>query len=178
MMINEDYKIEALNILLQKDCLPVSYHPLTDGREKLLEGLKKLGCVRKSDVSRLSDEALLDLGLADHAAVRLFRRFLTLYDTKPQKLHELAKLTADPAEREAFEELYHLPGVKATRAALYYYAGYKSVKAIAETTVEEVLAGTARAIAERQLSCTAPFPKEVRTHIAVAKAFCYEESEG
>ena len=170
-MINTDYPVEAIGILLNEDCLLERYYPLVAYKEKLICGLKNLGCASKSDVSRVSDAELLNIGLPDLPSVGLFRRFLCLYDPKPQKFREIAKLVADPSETGSFTELCHLPGVKYTRAALYRLAGYTSLKTIAEATEDELLAKTSSVIAENGLTCAAPLPKEVRTHIAVAKAF-------
>ena len=172
MTKNTDYKIEALDILLREDCLCERYYPLIAHKKNLIEGLKGLGCTSKNDISGISDKALIGMGLPDAAAVSLFRRFLTIYDPKPQKFRQIDKLTSDSAEREAFEELYHLPGVKYTRASLYFHAGFKTLQSIADSTVHEVLSKTAAAISEKNLSCIVPLQKEVRTHIAVAKAFC------
>lgn len=170
-MINTDYPVEALNILLNEDCLSDRYHSLISFREDLIAGLKSFGCVTKADAARLSDDELAGI-MHDEASVKLFRRFLTIYDPNPQKFKEIAKLTADPAEQAAFTELYHLPGVKYTRAYLYYHSGYKSLQDFLGTTVEEILAQTALTISDKNLTCIVPLPKEVRTHIAVAKAFC------
>lgn len=170
-MVNTDYKLDALRLLLQKDCLSERYHKLTDYTEKLIGGLKALGCQTKSDAAGLSDEALCSLGLSDAETVRLFRRFLTIYDPNRQKLRELEKLPIEPREREAYTELYCLPGVKLTRADLYLRSGFCSLADIAVSTVEEIRTRTAQTIAEQSLSCIVPLPKEIRTHIAVARAF-------
>lgn len=170
-MINADYPIESLNILLNEDCLSDRFHSLISIREDIIMGLKSFGCVTKSDVSRISDDTLAGIMMRDEAAVKLFRRFLTIYDPNPQKFKEIAKLTSDPAEKAAFTELYHLPGVRFTRAYLYYHSGYKTLRDFLKTTVDEVLSKTAVTISRKNLTCIVPLPKEVRTHIAVAKAF-------
>ena len=170
-MISTDYNIEALRILLDKRCLSERYYPLLPYTDALLSGLPLLGCRKKSDAEKLSDEALAQIGMTAPETLRLFRRFLTIYDVNPQKFKEIPKLCSDEEEQAAFRELYCLPGVKYVRAALYYRSGYRSIAAFADTTVEEVLEKTARTIAENGLSCIVPLPKEVRTHIAVAKAF-------
>ena len=169
-MICTDYPIEKLNILLNENCLSDRFHPLISIREELIAGLKGLGCVTKSDVSRISDGELARI-TRNEDAVKLFRRFLTIYDPKPQKFREIAALASDPAEQAAFTELYHLPGVRFTRAYLYYHSGYKTLRDISEATVEEILSKTAATISDKGLTCTVPLPKEVRTHIAVAAAF-------
>lgn len=177
MMINTDYKIDALDILLNEDCLNERYYPLIEYKKSMVEGLKNLGCATKNDISGISDEALAGaVGMNDLATVGLFRKFLSIYDPKPQKFKEIMKLTSDPAEQAAFEELYHLPGVKYTRAFLYFQSGYRTIESFANTTAEEVFIKTAKTISEKKLACIVPLPKEVRTHIAVAKAFCYRES--
>lgn len=170
-MIDTDYPIESLRILLNEDCLSGRFYPLISIREDLIIGLKSCGCVTKNDVSRLSDGELAGIMLHDEAKVKLFRRFLTIYDPNPQKFKEIPKLTSDPAEQAAFWELYHLPGVRYTRAYLYYHAGYKTLRDLADTAVEEVLSKTAMTISNENFMCIVPLPKEVRTHIAVAKAF-------
>ena len=171
-MVNTDYRIEALGILLSEDCLSERYYPLVERKEALICGLTALGCRVKSDITRVPDETLQSLGLADAGMVALFRKFLTIDDAKPAKLREIEKLAVTPAERAAFAQLYLLPGVKQTRADLYCRAGYRSLASIAQTTVTEVLARTAKVIADENLTYIVPLPKEVRTHIAVAKAFC------
>lgn len=170
-MIDTDYPIEFLRILLNEDCLSDRFYPLISIREDLIVGLKSCGCVTKNDVSRLPDGKLDGIMLHDEAKVKLFRRFLTIYDPNPQKFKEIPKLTSDPAEQAAFTEMYHLPGVRYTRAYLYYHAGYKTLRDLADTAVEEVLPKTAMTISNENLTCIVPLPKEVRTHIAVAKAF-------
>ena len=170
-MIITDYPIESLNILLNEDCLSDRFHPLIRIREDLIAGLKRFGCVTKSDAARMSDDELAEILQHDQTTVQLFRRFLTIYDPKPQKFKEIAKLTSDPAELAAYTELYHLPGVGSTRAYLYYHSGYKTLQDFLNTTVEEVLSKTAMTISSKGLTCIVPLPREVRTHIAVARAF-------
>ena len=170
-MTDTNYRIEALGILLNKDCLIERYYPLLEFKEILIDGLLSLGCVRKNDIAQLKDEALSEIGLPDADRIRLFRRFLTIYDPDPRKFREISQLCSDPAEQAAFSELYCLPGVKYTRASLYFLSGYRSLSDLANAACDEVINKTAAAIAANQLSCIVPLPKEVRTHIAVAKAF-------
>ena len=171
-MIHTDYKMDALCLLLEPDCLSERYYPLLPYKTLLLS---RMAGWRKSDAAALSDEEYLRMGLPDIETVRLLRRFFTLYDPKPNKLREIFRLSATPEERSAFRELYMLPGVKAVRASLYYRSGYTSLRDFADTTVEEVLRRTAETITADSLGCTVPLPKEVRTHMAVAKAFLWEE---
>lgn len=173
-MINTDYKIEALGFLLDKSCLSERYWALIEYKDRLISGLCRLRCERKSDADKLTDDAYDAIGLSETALIRLFRRFLTIYDPSPTKFRELSKLVLSESEREAYTELYHLPGVKQTRAELYYRSGYETLEDIASATADEILEKTARTIEENGLSCIVPLPKEVRTHIAVAKAFTAE----
>ena len=170
-MIDPNYPVEAMELLLDPDCLPERYAPLIPLREALLSGLRTLGCKRKNEAAQLPDEALAQLGLNEDGLIRLFRRFLRLYDAAPQKWREIPKLTSDPEMQAAFSELYHLPGVRQVRAELYCRSGYRTLAALAAATEEEVIERTARTIADGQLSCIVPLPKEVRTHIAVARVF-------
>ena len=70
--MNTDYKIEALNILLDEDCLSPRYYPLIAYKENIIEELEKLGCTTKNDVLRITDEELINIGLSDYATVGLF----------------------------------------------------------------------------------------------------------
>lgn len=170
-MMSTDYPLAALEFLLDESCLTERFFPLIPRKAALLRGLPPLGCGTKSDAEALSDEDLLRAGLNDPSLLPLFRRFLTLYDVKPQKLREIDRATSDPEERAAFRELYCLPGVKQTRAFLYYRSGFRSLKGIASSDPEEIIVQTAATISENGLSCVPPLPKEARTHVAVAKAF-------
>lgn len=170
-MIDTNYNIEALDILLDKDCLSERYYPLLPYKNILVSQFRLAGCKTKNDAAALSDDQLAQLGLQDVKIIQLLRRFLTIYDANPQKFREIEKISSNPEEQTAFRELYYLPGVKSVRASLYYRAGYKSLQDFADTTVQEVLERTALAISKYDLSCIVPLPKEVRTQIAVAKAF-------
>ena len=65
LMINTDYPIESLKILLNEDCLSDRFHSLISVREDLIIGLKSFGCVTKSDVSRMSEDELAGIMLHD-----------------------------------------------------------------------------------------------------------------
>lgn len=62
-MLNTDYKIQAIKVLLNEDCILTRYYPLIPYKNILVEKLSKMGCYTKSDCVNLSDESLLDAGL-------------------------------------------------------------------------------------------------------------------
>lgn len=169
-MVNTDYKIEAIDILLKEDCILKGYYPLIPYRDMLVERLKQMGCERKSDVQGLSDEALLQAGLPDTSMVALLRKFLMMYDPKPQKMRDIASVSKTQEETEAFKELYQLPGVKSTRARLYMRAGFATLADVAAVSPEGLIAACEQVIDKEQLALKAPLLKEARTHVAVAKA--------
>ncbi len=119
----------------------------------------------------LSDETLLTIGLENVEMVALFRAFLTLYDINPAKLKEIDSICKSPEEAASFQELYQLPGVKSTRAMLYYKAGLGSLEIIAQSSPQEIIAKTEQVIRKENLDLKVPLMKEIRTHIAVARAF-------
>lgn len=173
MLTATDYPIEAMEVLLQEGCLLQRYHPLIPQKERLISGLQRLGCKTKSEAERLPDEAYLQIGLREDI-LPLLRRFYTLYDPAPGKFREIPRLCTDPVEAAVLRELYHLPGVKYTRARLYASSGFRCLGNIARSSPEEILEKTANTIVQEGLSCAVPLPKEVRTHIAVARAFAWE----
>ena len=169
--MNTDYRIEAIKVLLNEDCILTRYYSLIPYKDILVENLNRMGCHIKSDCMKLSDESLLKAGLSDIEMVRLFRAFLVLYDIKPAKLKEIAVVCKTEEEIQAFRELYQLPGVKSTRAMLYFKAGFRSLTDIARSTSQEIIEKTAYIIREESLSLKVPLMKEVKTHIAVSRAF-------
>lgn len=171
--MNTNYSIEALEILLDKECLAERYHPLIQYKNILINGLISLHCRTKNDAALLPDTDYAEIGMEAAESVRLLRKFFTIYDPNPQKFREIDKLGLDSEEKLSFGELYYLPGVKQTRASLYYKAGYRTLADFVNTSPEEVAERTAGAILEYHLSCIVPLPKEIRTHIAVAKAFLW-----
>lgn len=170
-MVNTDYRVEAISLLLNEDCILKGYYPLIPHKDRLIEQLKMLGCKRKSDAMQLTDEQLLCAGLPDMGMAALFRRFLVMYDPKAQKMREIASVSETPEEAEVFKELYLLPGVKSTRARLYMLAGFGSLTEIAAATAEGLMADCQQTIERENLDLKAPLMKEARTHIAVARAF-------
>lgn len=171
MKIDTNYRIENLRLLLNEDCLAERYYPLIAYKEKLIAECQSQNVKTKNEFAECSDEKLREMGL-DEGTIRLLRKFLTIYEPNEQKFKEIEKITTDEAERKAFYELYHLPGVKQVRATLYYRSGYRTLKELAVSTEEEVLARTKKTIEEQNLSCIVPLPKEVRTHIVIANVFC------
>ena len=169
--MNTDYKIEAIKVLLNEDCVLTRYYPLIPYKDILVESLREMGCYTKSDCMKLSDDSLLGAGLTDIEMVRLFRMFLSLYDVKPAKLKEITTVCKENKEIQAFKELYQLPGVKSTRAMLYYKAGFQSLTDIASSSPQEIITKTESVIREENLSLKVPLMKEIKTHIAVARAF-------
>lgn len=165
-----NYPIGAIRTLLNEDCLLAKYYPLIPYKETLIAQLGKADCRTRAKCLSLSDEALLEAGLPDPDMVQLFRQFLKLYDINPAKLKEIGTFCKDGYERQMYEDLYHLPGVKKTRAMLYVKAGYRSLGAVAYATPQEMIQRTEQVILEEGLACKPPFEKEVKTHIAVAQA--------
>lgn len=171
VMLNTDYKIEAIKELLNEDCILTRYYPLIPYKDILVDNLYKMKCYTKSDCMVLSEESLLEAGLTDIGMVKLFKAFLALYDINPTKLREISSICKTPEETQTFRELYQLPGVKSTRAMLYYKAGFRSLDDIAISSPQEIIAKIENIIREENLSLKAPLMKEVKTHIAVARAF-------
>jgi len=166
-----DYRIEAWELLLDRDCILERYDPLIPYRETLTENLLGLSCRTKEECCKLPDETLICAGLP-RELVGLFRRFLTMYDVPKQKFKEIECFAANEAEAAALRELYQLPGVKQVRARLYYDAGYTTLRSIAVAQTEQLISDTAAVIAEKGLTLKAPLPKEVRTQLAVARVLC------
>lgn len=75
-------------------------------------------------------------------------------------------------------DLMRLPGVKSTRASLYYDCGCRTLKDFSRQNREELQQYMARYIEENQMKRSVPFPKELDTQIAVAKALPHWEPLG
>ena len=162
-----NYKIEAIGILLHKDCILERYFPLIPFKEELINKFKEKNVITKEDAINC-DSVLLDV-FNDVSLVNLFKRFLNMYEINKSKLKEINKLNLSLEERKCYEELYLLPGVKATRARLYYLSSLKTLKDIKNKSPEEMINLTNSAIIINNLNCKAPLYKEANTHIAVAK---------
>ncbi len=168
-----NYRIEAIIELLNQDCILTRYDFLIPYKYTLVERLRSIGCLTKSDCLELPIETLVSVGLPDAELADLFRRFLVMYDVRPQKLKEIDTLCGTTEEKEAFRELYQLPGIKYKRALLYYKAGYRSLDAIASSSPEEIISKTEETIQKEKLELKVPLMKEVKTHRAVARVFTY-----
>ena len=164
-----DYRVEAFEILLNEDCLLQRYYPLIPYKGILIENLRIINCSSKSECTALSNETMIEIGLPNLELVNLFKRFLIMYDVRDSKFKDIDAIATNEVEAAAFRELYLLPGVKATRALLYYDSGYSSLRRIASALPEQIIRDTSDLIKCNGLSVKAPLPKEVRTHIAVAK---------
>ena len=165
-----NYKIEAIDILLKEDCILQRYYPLIPYKTMLLHNILKNRYLSKEECLTLQDEVLIQMGLPDADMVQLFRLFLNMYDVKPSKLKEIQKVSENEEEKNVFQELYQLPGVKAVRVRLYASAGYSNLIKIAESSPEQIISDIARVIIHNKLELKVPLLKEARTHIAVAKA--------
>lgn len=171
-MINTNYKIEYLTLLLDEGCILQRYYPLIPSKHDLLQFLQTQGVCRKDDCFAVSDDKYLADSTLNAQTLRLFKQFLTMYDVKRSKLVGLDKLDLSAEQRQAFAELYLLPGVSQTRAELYYKAEIRSLQDVAKLSASQLIAKCQCAIDSQKLLCVAPLPKEASTHIAVAKAFC------
>lgn len=170
-MINSDYRVEAILWLLSEECIPARYYPLIPYKLEIVARLKIMGCSRKQEVERLGDEALHTMCLPDLQSVALFRNFLAMYDVNQKKMDKLSGIKCSKEEKHALMDLCLLPGISFTRGDLYFRAGYCTLESFASSEPEEILEKTKKTIEAQQLDCKAPFMKEIRTHIAVSRAF-------
>ena len=162
-----NYKITAINILLNKDCILERYFPLIPFKDELIKRFTQGNIFTKEDA--INSDVIVKEVLIEDKLVNLFKLFLNMYEINKTKLREIDKLDLTNEERASFKELYLLPGVKATRAELYYLSSFKSLKDIANKTPEEIINLTTKTIVDNNLPCKAPLYKEASTHVAVAK---------
>ena len=162
-----NYKIEAIKILLDKNCILERYYPLILFKDELIKRFKYNNIFSKED-ALTSDNILIGI-FKDDYLVNLFKKFLNMYEINKSKLKEIDKLILSKDEKESFMELYLLPGVKETRARLYYLSSLKTLKDISLKTPEEIINLTKKTINDHNLNCKEPLYKEASTHIAVAK---------
>lgn len=153
--------------MLNKDCILERYHPLIPFKDELVNRFKTANALTKDDAIEC-DDIMMDI-FKDEYLVKLFKVFLNMYEVNKSKLREIDKLNLSEEERKSYQELYLLPGVKATRARLYYLSSLKSLNDIAVKTPEEIIKLTKNAIIAHNLDCKEPLFKEANTHIAVAK---------
>ncbi|MCQ2793497.1 MAG: hypothetical protein MJ221_03700 [Bacilli bacterium] len=161
-----DYKIDAIKILLNEDCILSRYFPLIPYKVQIIEFAKKSNIKTKNELSEMDTINVFN----DESLNNLFKRFLVMYDNE-YKLRFLSKLNLDNNRLSAYKELFLLPGVKETRAELYYLSGYKNLLSIANSTSEKILEDVQKVIIDNNLSLKLPLDKEIKTHIAVANAF-------
>lgn len=165
-----NYKIECIDFLLSEDCIMNRYFPLIPFKEQIINYSKKKVLLTKCDLFNSFNEKEMLLIFKDEELVKLFKRFLVMYDVGPSKLKIIDKLNLSEKERNSYQELFLLPGVKETRARLYYLSGIRSLNDFANKSYEDILNSVKNAISSMELDYICPLPKELRTHIAVAKA--------
>lgn len=169
--MDDNFYLSDLLGSLREDTTMERYWPLIPIREELLRYLTELGPVFRDDVSDAVTEALA--GRFGEETVRLFRRFLHLYDFNPAKLRELRQV-ADPSEAAALSELLRLPGVKLLRAGVYYRSGV-TLRVLAEESTEEIRDRVRAYLTREHRTETVPFPKEVNCHRAVAEMLLHRK---
>lgn len=166
-----NYRIEGMELLLEEDRILKCYIPLIPCKHQLIQGLHAIGCLTRDDCLSLHDEALYAAGLPVGMA-GLFRRFLHLYDYKGKGMKDIPDVESRTEEEiAALLALMQLPGVKAIRAQLYYHCGLHSLSDFAAWDAEALRVHIAAIIEQEGLPYSPPLPKELRTQIAVAKAF-------
>ena len=161
-----DYKIDAIKILLNEDCVLSRYFPLISYKVQIIEFAKKSNIKTKNELSKMDTNIIFN----DELLNNLFKRFLVMYDNE-SKLKFIYKLNLDKDHLSAYKKLFLLPGVKETRAELYYLSGYKNLLSIANSTSDKILEDVQKVIIDNNLPVKLPLVKEIKTHIAVAKAF-------
>lgn len=85
-----DYRIEAIEILLNDDCILQRFFPLIQYRDVLVKNLLEHGFSTKTVCMGLTDEKLIEMGLPDGEMAGLFRKFLAMYDVKGSKFREIS----------------------------------------------------------------------------------------
>ncbi len=169
--MNTDYSIGAIEILLNEDCVLKRFYPLIPYKDTIIKTFNEMGFQRKSEIMKLSDEDLMCVFSSQPELSGLFRAFLKLYDTDAKKMREIDRAALPSEADAAFRQFFLLPGVRTTRATLYFKAGFRTLEDIASSSPEEMIEKTAKAIKAENLSMVPPLMKEVKTHIAVSKAF-------
>lgn len=171
-MVNHNYNSKKILILLNENCITARFYPLIPYKQKLVDFFISKGIETRDEVLQLSDLQLLEAGLPDTGIIGLFRHFLRLYDYKGKGIKDISDVeNRSEEEIQSFLELMHLPGVKNIRANLYYCCGLKSMQDFADAEAEILQKKIAAVIEEKGLEYSCPLLKELRTQIAVAKAF-------
>lgn len=171
MSFSTNYKTEGILCLINEDCMLKCFYPLIPIKDIIVQGLLKEGAKTKEECLKLSDDALISAGIPENL-IPLFRRFLCHYDYKGKGIKDIPEANGKTAEElRSLIELMHLPGVKAVRAQLYYRCGLTSLDQFAAYDVQALLDRISSVIKAELLPFSVPFPKELRTQIAVATAF-------
>lgn len=171
MNFSANYQTSGILVLLNEDCILKSFCPLIPLKESIVQGLLMLGAQTKEMCLALSDEDLVRAGVPV-SLTGLFRRFLRLYDYKGKGAKDIPDAeNKTPEEIASLIELMHLPGVKAVRADLYLKCGLTSLKDFASWEADKLLKHIEIVKKANALPHLLPFPKEIRTQIAVAKVF-------
>lgn len=165
-----NYKIECIEYLLNEDCIVSRYYSLISFKYKIIDFANDK-CLNFKDELYVLPDSELNKIFNNLELVKLFKSFLMMYDASSKKLKDLDKLSLSKDELNSFKKLYLLPGVKETRARLYYLSGFKSLKDIACSSADEIVRKCEETIIKNKLDYKAPLMKEVKTHIAVSKAF-------
>ena len=77
-------------------------------------------------------------------------------------MKEIDTLCKEPDKARFLRELYYLPGVRYTRANLYYRSGIRTLMDFAASQPEEIIAKTEELIRKENLDLKAPLMKEVK----------------
>ncbi len=170
-MVNHNYNIKKILILLNENCIIARYYPLIQYKQKLVDFFISSGIETRDHCLQLSDTQLYEAGLPDSQTISLFRHFLKLYDYKGKGIKDISDTeNRSQEEIQSLLELMHLPGVKNIRANLYYHCGLKSLQDFANAEAQALQDKIASVIREEVLEYSCPLLKELRTQIAVAKA--------
>lgn len=208
----DDFKIEDMQFILNKDTTLARFYPLIPIKEIMIEQLLKHRIDFKSQYDELfcSDiekEKLNEITGLDQEMLRLFHGLLHLHDFKNRSLKELKSmnsgvlnavlsqgykksldiliLASEKSEQEMSRilkidvaevrrlvglcQLMRLPGVKDTRASLYYDAGLEGLGAFYKNSYEEICEKISRYLLKAESEKSMPLKKELLTQIAVSK---------
>lgn len=91
-----------------------------------------------------------------------------MYDFNNAKIKEISNFDLNEDEITSFKEQYLLPGIKRTRALLYYKSGFCSLTDLANSSAKGIIEKTSNLILSEHLNIKVPLAKEVMKHIAVS----------